>query len=487
MRRKNCVFTHLMRKHMIKRLIILVILLLACDWAKAQPVGIRIEGTNIVLSLSNTLSREEQRTILAQFGMENISLDSLWRFGTLGKWGKEGWKVQQSTKNVLSIYKPVQSLSGSMNKNFRYVPNEMRNLIEQQTRSTFGVNNFRKQNVFPLSNGKTRFFYEGLQNAEDVFLSGTFNEWSTLAAPMHRTDSGWIADLALPAGKHCYKYIIDGHWVHDLSNKQQEDDGHNGSNSIYFVYNHTFKLPGNEQAKEVVVAGSFNNWDEHKLRMRRTSKGWELPVYINDGTHQYKFIVDGNWITDPTNALVRDDGLGHINSLLTKGDTHLFTLKGFTNAKQVILSGDFNRWNPGELKMQKTPAGWEFPYVLPAGNYQYKFIVDGAWITDPANPHQAEQGGERNSFLSVKPNQVFIFKNRFENASKVLIAGNFNGWQPYSLTKNNGAWAISLYLPKGKCLYKLIVDGEWILDPTNPQWEENEFGNGNSVLWQGSL
>lgn len=468
---------------MIKRLLILIVLLLAGAWAQGQPVGIRIEGTNIVLSLSNMLSREEQKAILDQFGMGNISLDSLWQFGSLGKWGKEGWKVQQSSKNVLSIYKPVQSLSGTMNKNYRYVPNEMRNLIEQQTRSSFGINIFRKQNVVSLSNGKTRFFYEGLQNASDVYLSGTFNEWSTLATPMQRTDSGWVADLALPAGKHCYKYIIDGHWVHDLSNRQQEDDGHNGSNSIYYVYNHTFRLLGYEQAKEVVVTGSFINWDEHKLRLRKTSKGWELPVYINDGAHQYKFIVDGNWMTDPANPQVRDDGNGHINSLLTKGDTHLFTLKGFTNARQVILAGDFNRWNQDELKMQKTMNGWEFSHILPAGNYQYKFIVDGEWITDPANPYFAEQGGEKNSLFSIKPNHVFLFKNLFENSSEVRIAGNFNGWQGYSLAKNNKGWAISLYLPKGKCLYKLIVDGEWILDPTNPQWEENEFGNGNSVLW----
>ncbi|MBC8172950.1 MAG: hypothetical protein H7X71_03495, partial [Chitinophagales bacterium] len=38
-------------------------------------------------------------------------------------------------------------------------------------------------------------------------------------------------------------------------------------------------------------------------------------------------------------------------------------------------------------------------------------------------------------------------------------------------------------LPPGKYIYKFVVDGNWILDPDNPHMEENEFGNGNSVLW----
>lgn len=449
----------------------------------AQPVGIRIEGTDIVLTLSHTLSRQQQTDMLHQFGMDNLSIDSLWKFSNLGKWGREGWKVHTSAKGTLSIYKPVHTLSGSINKGTNYVPNEMRNLIEQQTRSSFGINTFRKASVIPLPNGKTRFFYAGLQNAGDIFLSGTFNEWSTLATPMHRVDSGWVADLSLSPGKHCYKYIIDGHWVHDLSNKQREEDGYDGSNSIYYVYNYTFLLSGYTNAKEVIVTGSFNNWDERTLKMFKTRSGWELPVYLNDGTATYKFIVDGQWITDPANVNIRDDGRGNVNSLLVKGNAHLFTLNGYRNAKQVILSGDFNNWSPEALKMQKTATGWELPYVLSTGNYQYKFIIDGQWVTDPSNPYYAQQGGEQNSLLSIEPTHVFIFKNLFENAREVKIAGNFNGWQGYTLSKSGKNWSISLHIPPGKCLYKLVIDGEWILDPTNPQWEENEFGNGNSVLW----
>jgi hypothetical protein len=53
----------------------------------------------------------------------------------------------------------------------------------------------------------------------------------------------------------------------------------------------------------------------------------------------------------------------------------------------------------------------------------------------------------------------------------------------YSMKKVNDGWMVELFLPVGKCLYKFIVDGQWIIDPGNKLWEQNEFGTGNSLLW----
>jgi len=35
----------------------------------------------------------------------------------------------------------------------------------------------------------------------------------------------------------------------------------------------------------------------------------------------------------------------------------------------------------------------------------------------------------------------------------------------------------------GKHKYKYLVDGKWITDPNNKNWEQNEFGTGNSIIW----
>ncbi len=57
------------------------------------------------------------------------------------------------------------------------------------------------------------------------------------------------------------------------------------------------------------------------------------------------------------------------------------------NAKAVFLTGDFNNWNITEHLMARQPDGrWTAMLPLAPGRYQYKFVVDGEWMLDPANP-----------------------------------------------------------------------------------------------------
>jgi 1,4-alpha-glucan branching enzyme len=53
-------------------------------------------------------------------------------------------------------------------------------------------------------------------------------------------------------------------------------------------------------------------------------------------------------------------------------------------AQAVFLMGDFNRWNPASLPMQRKPDGWWFLQVpLLHGHHQYQFLVDGTPTLDP--------------------------------------------------------------------------------------------------------
>ena len=57
-----------------------------------------------------------------------------------------------------------------------------------------------------------------------------------------------------------------------------------------------------------------------------------------------------------------------------------------SNAKEVILMGDFNNWNPKKHPMKKDDNGkWTKALILPPGEYEYKFLVDGQWKQDPQN------------------------------------------------------------------------------------------------------
>ena len=68
-------------------------------------------------------------------------------------------------------------------------------------------------------------------------------------------------------------------------------------------------------ASEVILTGSFNNWDEHQLKMKKTDSGWTQTMILPGGKHHYKYIVDGEWKVDPENTIMEYDGEGHINSV----------------------------------------------------------------------------------------------------------------------------------------------------------------------------
>jgi chromosome partitioning protein len=78
-----------------------------------------------------------------------------------------------------------------------------------------------------------------------------------------------------------------------------------------------------------------------------------------------------------------------------------------------------------------------------------------------------------------------VFAARFEDAKKVLIAGDFNNWSPMStpmLMTGNGQWRMKLPLMPGRYRYRFIVDGKWVTDPNNKYIETNEFGDMNNIV-----
>lgn len=74
-------------------------------------------------------------------------------------------------------------------------------------------------------------------------------------------------------------------------------------------------------------------------------------------------------------------------------------------AQEVYLSGDFNQWSPASLRMiRRGEEGlWEKRLTLAPGRYQYRFIVDGEWISDPeASQSVPNEWGSLNSLLEVR-------------------------------------------------------------------------------------
>ena len=71
-----------------------------------------------------------------------------------------------------------------------------------------------------------------------------------------------------------------------------------------------------------------------------------------------------------------------------------------------------------------------------------------------------------------------------DSGKKISVAGSFNNWQEGKkvLKEKDGVYQLSMLLAPGAYEYKFCVDGEWMVDPNNPNFEANDLGTLNSVL-----
>lgn len=97
----------------------------------------------------------------------------------------------------------------------------------------------------------------------------------------------------------------------------------------------------------------------------------------------------------PTKAVVKSAGAPAI-------PTTEFSLHA-PEAGEVLLAGDFCNWQGEKCRMRRTKDGsWKKSLKLKPGRYEYRFVVDGHWWTDPENPdRQQNHYGQDNSVLTV--------------------------------------------------------------------------------------
>jgi 1,4-alpha-glucan branching enzyme len=75
-----------------------------------------------------------------------------------------------------------------------------------------------------------------------------------------------------------------------------------------FVYTHN--------GGEVFIAGDFNEWNPRSHRMNKREGFFQRKLKLTPGTHEYKFIVDGEWQTDPSAAEQCPNEFGSMNSVI---------------------------------------------------------------------------------------------------------------------------------------------------------------------------
>lgn len=71
-------------------------------------------------------------------------------------------------------------------------------------------------------------------------------------------------------------------------------------------------------AREVSVAGDFNDWSSERHPLQQTDEGtWQITLSLPPGIYQYKFLIDGNrWEEDARNPKRSANEFGTTNSIL---------------------------------------------------------------------------------------------------------------------------------------------------------------------------
>ncbi len=72
------------------------------------------------------------------------------------------------------------------------------------------------------------------------------------------------------------------------------------------------------------------------------------------------------------------------------------------DAKSVHLAGTFNGWDSKRTPLRKGAGNWTTTLWLPPGRYEYRFIVDNTWMSDPQEKDSApNEFGGTNSVMVV--------------------------------------------------------------------------------------
>ncbi len=257
---------------------------------------------------------------------------------------------------------------------------------------------------------------------ETIAVAGEFNDWANDQWIMKQLDENRfelrkkIADFTDEFSWE-FKFVINEHyWAEpegeiDNLSKAKNKVGYDlkvYNLKMYTAHisedgNTSFYLKGYENAEQVVLSGTFNKWNERLFKMKKTQNGWYLTLQLKPGTYEYKFIIDGMWISDESNPNKKKNEFDQYNSVVEVKAYYTFKLRGHKNAKEVLLSGSFNDWSEDGFAMTKTEYGWKYTVLLSGGKHLYKFIVDEEWMVDPSNPvKEYDYRGNVNSVCMVR-------------------------------------------------------------------------------------
>jgi len=191
--------------------------------------------------------------------------------------------------------------------------------------------------------------------------------------------------------------------------------------------------PEGKNYKSVQIAGEMNGWNPATGNLEFKDGIWKISKYHTPGKYQYRLVLDGKWMCDPTNKDSINNNSGGYNSFFTVGkDVSNFVPKLFTKEfKENEVELGF------ENEVSKVFVFWQ-NYRLP--DKFIEFEDNEIEISIPKNAKDLKR-----SYL-----RVFAF-NKFGVSNDILVP--FNKGKVIIKTKE-----LSRQDPQTLILYNAFVD-----------------------------
>ncbi len=309
---------------------IYIVLLFSCfiNTSNAQDKSqYKIEGDVVVFSFdARDYKKYTKINSIFRVSLNDINIEEVTLSGEFNNWSKDKWKMKKTGEYTYEFHKKLKDFNDKFSWEFKFVINnkywaepdkEFNSIVKSKEGNWLKkVYNHNMYTVKPDSNGNAHFFLKGYEDAQKVILSGTFNRWNEEDFKMKKVKGGWKLSLKLKPDTYQYKFIVDGNWMEDPDNPNKEYNEHYTFNSILNLKKLVhFQLDGYENARKIVLTGSFNSWNEKEFVMKKMNNTWYYTLKLDGGKHHYKFIIDGEWIIDPKNPIKEYDGFENINSV----------------------------------------------------------------------------------------------------------------------------------------------------------------------------
>ena len=128
--------------------------------------------------------------------------------------------------------------------------------------------------------------------------------------------------------------------LQNMKNKNQDDSGVE------------FTCAGAE--KSVKVAGAFNNWEPQSLEYNSDGDYWAKSIDIPPGSYTYKYVVDGEWMHDPSKEIV-DDGKGNVNNVIHVEDKFTNKIRQLREEIEDLKKQQDKPWFVESIDHQRCP------------------------------------------------------------------------------------------------------------------------------------